>query len=628
MNQNVTGSLPSYTYDDGSRFVAEQRIPSTMPAFQGLDADELRAFVAHYWQQAWEGKRAETERLKLCSLYYDGFHYQNAWLNRSNPIANYCFSTVETVVPIITEVVPRPEIMPRRSMDAATTTNIQETAQWLMDTAAWDDAEVLATRDKCIYGWCVRLLSFDYRTGMPYPKNLSVFHFYPDPTARTPEEWEYAFIAMPVSTENLRATFPAVAHLIEPDGLAGPDYDVQVRPFYEFLENAYRYETPYMISGALSFVKESDPAPNTSTSLVASPGGYREHGDTTFLLQMLVRDSTLQEVTYMGTKYLADGTAVAGMHETASEPCCANGWRVISMTAHGVFCEPPKPLDGCFDGLPLVMGRRYPRTDRLWCAGELDHIIPMQREINRRRKNLSRALELSANPPVITNKDSGLLPNINTVEAGEILKVTRGSELKWMEYRGPSEFQFQMLGIDQRDVDTISGVHDVQQGQRPAGIEAAAAIRRLQEAAQVRVRGMEAVAHRERAALLRKLLYCAGRKLAPQISFRGAGGQVLNVNADDLCQQYDIQFARGTGTVAGRQDMEDKALALFDRHALDRQGLLEALNWKGREEIVARMTQQDIAMAVAQARAGAAAGGHSNGSGPPKRGGRIPQEAA
>ena len=514
MNQLISGSLPTFAYADGSRFIAEQAIPGggAPTGIEAMDTDDLRAFVAHYWQEAWEGKRAETERLKLCSLYYDGFHYQNAWLNRTNPIANYCFSTVETVVPTVTQVVPRPEIVPRRSGDTIDAEGIQGAAQWLMDTDHWDDAEELSTRDKCIYGWDVRLCSIDYATGMPYPKNFSVFHFYPDPTGRNENEWQYVILAMPVATSMLRATYPALANQIMPDGLAGPDYDVHVRPFLEFLENAYRYETPYMISGALSFAKEADPPATTSTSLVASPGGYRERGDTTFLLQMIVRDETLREVTYMGTKVLRDGTQVAGMHEKGTVPCCPNGWRVISMTASGLFLHPPMPLDSCFDGLPFVMGRRYPRTDRLWCFGELDQIIPMQREINRRRKNLSRALELSANPPVITSKDSGLLPNINTVEAGEILKIARGSELKWMEFRGPSEFQFQMLGIDQRDVDTISGVHDVQQGQRPAGIEAAAAIRRLQAAAAVRTNGMESRSHRERSALLKKLLYIAGKQ--------------------------------------------------------------------------------------------------------------------
>lgn len=616
-------SLPTFTYANGRRFVAEELVPTGKAWWESLDEDELRTYVATCWQEAYEAKRAEIERLKLCSLYYDGFHYQTAWLNRTNPIFNYCFSTVETVVPMVTEVRPRPEIVPRGSMNPERIYRLQEFAGWLMDRDHFDDFVVASARDKSIYGWNMTLISFDFKSGLPYPKPLSVFDYYGDPSARTFDDATRHVLGSPVSTADLQARFPAYAERIQPDNLTSPAYDVHVRPWFEYLENAHRFDTPTAVSSSLHFAKESEPTPTSGTALAISTGGYREHGHTSFLIQVLVRDDTLRPVTYIGTEYLPDGEEHPGMHLEDHQASSKSGWVVIRMTAGGVILGPPEPLDDCYGGINLVMGRRYPRSDRYWSPGDLDHVIPGQREINRRRKGLARALDLAANPPIVTNVDSGLRSDQSTVEAGEILRIARGSDVKWLEFRGPGQQHFEMLGVDQRDLDTISGVHDVTQGQRPAGIEAAAAIRRLQEAAAVRIRGMENPAHRERALVLKKLMLCAGRKLRPSMMFKATNGSMLTVDHEDLLQEYDIQFAYGTGTVNGRADYEEKAFALFDRGAIDEPALLEAMNWKGRDEIAARIMQMKLAEMEINARAQADA--LKNGGAPGQSsGGRQP----
>ncbi len=629
-------SLPTFHFPDGSSFIAQQRMEEIVPPFITDDENQLRSWLASRWSMAFEGKRAETERLKLNSLYYDGFHYQSAWLNRTNPITNYCFSTVETVVPFVTEVSPRPEIMPRRSMDAERIARLQEFATWLMDRDEFDDALVCGTRDKSKYGWCAYLVTFDYVTGMPYPKNLSVFDFYPDPTARNQEELEFFFLAMPVSTDRLQALYPHLASRIVPDGMAGPAYDVHTRPFFEFMENAHRYETPNMVTGALSFTLEGDPQPTTSTSLVASMGNYREHGKTTLLLQLFARCDLMKEVKYLGSQHVNDESGepgdtieVEGMEHSDFEAVSESGWMVISMTNNGVFLTPPvqkgekpllaMPMDNCYGGLPIELCFRYKQTDRMWCPGELDHIIPLQREINRRKKNIAKALELSANPPIVTNFDSGLAADTSTVEAGEVLRIKRGSELRWLEFSGPSQFQFATLEQDTKAVQIVSGQPDAMMGQRPVGIEAASAIRNLQQGAAVRLRGMEAVARRERSRLLKKLMIAAGHKLQPGIMFKATNGAMMTVSPDDLLDEYDIRFADGTGTQTGRESLEEKAMALFDRQAIDVPALLEAVNWPGREEVAARVQQMQLLEMKMKAEAMAKAGA---GGGPPQNRGK------
>lgn len=618
--------LPTFQFEDGRQFVPSQRIEPDLPAFESLDLPELRTLVGEMWRDSYEAKRGEIERLKTCSLYYDGFHYTNAWLNRSNAPSNYCFSTVETVHPVMTEVKPRPEIMPRRSMEKRQADALNETATWLMDTSKFDEAIHLGARDKLKFGWNMWIISFDYRTGMPYPRNLSVFDGYPDPVARNMDELEHFIIGIPVATTRLKATFPGMAEYIKPDNIASPAYDVAVRPWQQLLENSHRFDGPGNIGSVLNFTGEKwvggvlqpPPAATGSSALSLDTGEELENGRTTFLCQLFVRDDSLMNVRYLGDEMRPDGrtgnmVVQPGAHYDNPEPCCPSGWRLISITAGGELLEQPKPLDPCYDGLPIVMDSDYKSTDRFWPTGELDHIIPIQRRLNKRNVLMMRALDLAANPPIITNKDSGIPSDHDTVGAGEMIRINRGSDVKWLEYAGPSAQQFNMYGIDQRDIDTVAGVHDVQQGQRPAGIEAASAIRRLQEAAAGRIRGKETPAHRARAELLKKLMVCMGKKLQPGITFRATNGEMMGVSPDDLLAEYDIQFIPGSGTVLGRSDFEDKAFALFDRGAIDELALLEAVNWRGREEVFRRIVERQMLMA--QAQAAGEAKSSSNGSG-------------
>lgn len=607
--------LPIFQHDDGKIFLAESRHEMEAPGFGSMTAEDLRSLVGQLWQEAFEGKRAETERLKTCSLYYDGFHYLNAGLNRKNSVENYCFSTVETVWPLMTEVRPRAKISPRRPLSGNqgdVAKRLRSAAQWLMDADDFDHAYGLGIRDILKYGWGWWFIGIDPNTGMPYPKNGSVFNLYPDPTATNEDEMEYFFISQPVSTVRLQSYFPAAAGVIKPDGVASPAYDVHVKPYLEYLENAGRYQTANIIDSAPAFYKEGDPPPGNTVPLVASTGSYREHGQSTFLHQLYIRDVSLMKVMYLGTLKIPqpDGTftVIPGMHHETKEPCCPSGWRVISMTYNGEFVEKPKTLDQCYGGTPVVFGFDYQQSDRFYPTGELDHAIPIQRGINRFNALLERAVELAANPAVVTNQDSGLPADISNILAGDILRVRRGSEVKFLEFKGPSESMFEVNTEKKKAMESVTGVQKSQQGERPAGIEAAAAIRGLKNAADNRIHGKEPCAARARSKLLKKMMLVAGKKLKEPFYFRGNDGQELSLTADEMLLEYDIQFEQGSGTDAGQQENLELYMNLFAAKAIDVQALLEAANIPDAKEIATRMMQQQMMEAVMIAKEKAASG--------------------
>jgi hypothetical protein len=615
---NSTAKLPIFQFPDGSKFLPSYQIPITETPWDGWEEEDLRAWVTQSWASALDARRPEIARLKLNSTYYDGFHYSSAWLNRIMPIENRIYEMVEALVANTIAVKPRPEIQPLRTMDASRITDLSEFATWYMDQSEWDHAEELSARDKKIYGYSIRIITFDYATGMAYPKPYSVFDYYPDPSGTRDDERSFWFLAGPKNTNRLRAQYPEQAENILPDNFASPAYAAVDRNWYGFLETNAEYDHPAMADGALAVHREGD-TPEGTTTLVISPADRRDHGTTTFTLQMVVRDDAMVDATYWGTKQLPDGTQVPGVKYTVKgfSRRCASGFWLITMTSNGTFCHKPKHLDECYLGLPWVVDAEEERTDAAWSRTPIDHGIPIQRSLNVTNEQLDRGLELGANPPLKTTdpKLDQQLQN-GPVAGGDTLLLQQGRDAEWLSFTGPDTKQFERVVERRGAMRDIVGVQGAMEGSRPPGIEAAAALRHLDNAAMRRVKAKENPASRARGLLLRKCIYATGKKLQPEVVFVATNGESKAISSDALTDLFRVRFAEGTGTVEGRMDRQDQAFALYDREAIDEQALLEEVQWPNSQEIANRMVMRKMEekiMMAASAAANAPPGGGGGG---------------
>jgi hypothetical protein len=485
---------------------------------------------------------------------------------------------------------------------------VEKYATWKMDATAFDRTVRLTVRDILKYGYGFVQEFVDKDTGLSYPRYLSGFDFYPDPTATNDSEMEYFFIARAVSTRRLTALFSSPMGEIKVDNMAGPGYDVLVRPYFQTYKETNRYDGPGFISGNLFKFEDKD-TPSGGTPLVAGTGQHTEHGQTTFVLQMYVRDHSKMNVTYMGERSVPDPQDPQGRPITIpasqirQEPACETGWRVITMTADGVFLEPPRALDPCYNGLNVKMIRMHEVGNRFWCAGVLDNLIPLQRQHNRRSALLAKALELSANPPVKAIGNTGLAANQNSVDAGEILKLKPGSNMEYLTFGGPQEAQFEQMAALERTMQIVTGDHDSLMGKRPAGIEAASAIRELQNAASVRVRGVAPVILDGFAEVLEKMLSIDSRKAKDIIPYY-VNGEFHSMDPKMLRYGVSIRWAEGTGMLAAKQDYQDRLLDYFDRGIVDAQYVIEMTDLPGGPEVLQRvqmMQQQQLAAQAAGA---------------------------
>ena len=455
-------ALFSADLGDGATFIAHERIDYDVDVAQGMAQSEFDGWFFSRFREAYAAKKPEIERLKMCELYYSGFHFLDPQMNREMKVTNLCFSTVETVHPTMTEATPRPEIVPRRQYQKHEVSGIQEYAQWLMDSTEWDLAYHLNSREKLKYGWCVYLLVVDPRTGICYPKPYSVFDFYKDPFARHEDDMERFFLASPVPTSWLRSRYPDHAEAIRPDNIASPSYDVLERPYYDAFTLGGSYSSLDSIVAGSAHA-ETDADPGGGRSLVPAEEGRMRAAGTTFLIQGFFRDRRMKPVHYSGDLAYKNENGFSYTHAPTTklyrrfEPVCESGWCMCAYTASGLKLE-ATPLDPCFLGIPIEIGRDYAQLGRFYPPGELDHMISINRSMNRRYNLLNRSLEFEAVPILVADGDTGIDIDQRAVEPGDVLKKIRGTDLRWLDFRGAQAQQFEMLRLEKDDIQQITEI--------------------------------------------------------------------------------------------------------------------------------------------------------------------------
>jgi hypothetical protein len=490
-------------------------------------------------------------------------------------------------------------------MDADKINRLRDFAVYKMDSTGFDRLLRIAIRDLLKYGWCCPMIGWDAQ-GRSMPRYLSPFDFYPD-QASDESELECFAIARPVSVRRLRALFPDVADKITPDNIASPSYQVLVQPYLEAAGMLGGLSGPQFIGSVMpSAIIEGDPAATTSGEYGIDTGSFSVFGQSAFLIQLFVRDYTTMSVKYVGDRFIDHpaGTLQIPHSMTREEPCCPSGWRMVPMTASGVLLAPPMPVDPCLGGIPLVIGRDYEQGGRFFAKGELDDVIPIQRDINRSDAMIARALELQANPPVITSNDSKLQVDKSSVEGGEVLRIARGATLAYMQPQGLAESHFERRAGRRQDIQIVSGTPDSLQGQRPIGVEAASAIRQLTESGASRARAKGAGMLEFMALLLQKMIHADIKKSRELIYYKSSDGSNMWLNPEDYdVEDFEVRWAQQSGDAQGEQDRIDLDKELLQLGVIDPQQLLDDLDYPNRAQILQRIAirqMQQSQMAAAQ----------------------------
>jgi len=295
-----------------------------------------------------------------------------------------------------------------------------------------------------------------------------------------------------------------------------------------------------------------------------------------------------------------------------------NGRLVI--VANGVvLTDVPNPyIDGKF---PFVDFSCYETDDSPWDMGEVEQLEPIQRVLNILESRFVDNARLMTNTVWVKSADAGISADKITNEEGAVYTI-RNPRARF-ERLPPSplpQHYFELYLQLQRNMETITGIHDVTQGRRPVGITAATAISLLQEAGQARIRdkarNLEDTIRRMGELMISRIVQFYTKDRV--VRLRGPDDELQFVTFDPAMVDagFDFIVEAGSSLQMNEQQRFQMAIELFRAGGIDIIGLLEATNFPGRDEIIQRMRTGQALMPPTEG-GGMPGAGIASGSMPP-----------
>lgn len=270
--------------------------------------------------------------------------------------------------------------------------------------------------------------------------------------------------------------------------------------------------------------------------------------------------------------------------------------------------------------------------------GLIESLIDIQKMLNKVAQTIVEYMRLMSNPIWIADKTSGVNWEKVTNKVGLIILKEHGTEVKRDIPPPIPGYIFEFFRLIQAFSNEVSGVHDVTQGRKPAGVTAAEAIETLQEAAHTRVRLKERNMQVSLSKLAKLVISMMLQKYRAPRYHRVAGSDAevptfvefgiddsdkageLTINRrtwsyDPVQQKYvatplesaqatkglfDVKVQAGTSMPFAKAQRSNLAIRLFEKGAIDQTALLDTLEWDKAQEVINRMDAQKKATAAAQ----------------------------
>ena len=248
---------------------------------------------------------------------------------------------------------------------------------------------------------------------------------------------------------------------------------------------------------------------------------------------------------------------------------------------------------------PFSYTNSYEDSTSIWGFSAAEQVGDLNKRIDELVSRMAAWANRVMFPPLRVDKGCGITKSMINNKPGLVLMPTRpDARIEFIPVPNPPQALFQVLDLFTNFHDRIYQIEDADRGVQPTGVTAASAIVALQERNAVliqhKIRAMEHIA-RERGRWAISAFLNFSTKEEP-IEVKGEPYTLQGISLAG--RRFHFMVESGSTVARTSIQQQEQAMALYRDQAIDRQALLETLNFPDWKSIVERVGEGQLDQAI------------------------------
>lgn len=584
-NNEFTSALSGISIKTLQKAAEKGEAPST-------ESDkELLSGCNNLFSFARRHKQPHADRAKENYLLYAGkqWDYKKPTF-KTVPVTNIIYSTVEYMVPLMTENRPIIKAVPTDPNDVVFSEGATKALEYVWEDNEMDYQLPFIMRNTAIFGDDFLKVYWDFESKSVVYDPVDMECFFPEPYASSMDGMRYCIHAEPRPVYEIAAMYPNGKY-VKPEAVQSDIADA---------------------------IDETTTAGEPEEALAAEGETVMKSGNKIYLNRALVKEIWLDDKTMVTkSKDITDeaGNPVYEFDEEKGEyELDEKGERKIRQFIwkerkykHGriiIWCNKIKLLDVAYPyehGKPPFVHFYNTKVRRnFWSAGEPFQLKAIQTQLNKRKAQVDFIADLTGNAIWVADIESGVRKNQLTNRPGMIVWKRAAGDVRREAPPPIPEYFFRTIDDLKNEGEVVSGLMGVLLGDKPGSVTAGTAISELIERALIRVR--EKVKYMENSlgrlgkitmSLIRQ--YWDEPKKFMIFGQEGKLGEPKTVefSGKSLRQDPDIKIIAGSTMPVSKTNKFEQSIVMYRDGLIDRKAFFDYTEFPNGEEVVSRMDQKD-----------------------------------